>query len=358
MAVTQLDQQFADRELRMLPLTLIDYPRKEIVMRYDKELPEGEEMQDLISSTKNMNVISGVSVRPKGNGRYEMIAGSRRLRAAHAAGIREIPATVYNNIDNQHARMLAFSENKHRRGEGTMSNAKLIAKMYESIGISLLEAIKILDQLHHQKHRSGTVTVPNAFDETFKNIGISAIGQRTLLGFLQLPKKVVEEIEEKKVPWGKIELLTKEELKKNPDIQKTLVEEIAPKKVTRKQAKQKVEQAVHDIKTGYIKKDEKSGGYVQGLGGREYVTNKPEIDSEFDIKVQVDFRKLLHNTIAKLIDRKLKSGELSYEPNIYGPKLDEFKEKLESVNKKKLQWLSLDAQVLMRICKAIVDTAR
>ncbi len=49
-------------------------------------------MEELTASVKAKGVLQPVLVRPvKGNGRFEVVAGHRRLRAAIAAGLKEMP---------------------------------------------------------------------------------------------------------------------------------------------------------------------------------------------------------------------------------------------------------------------------
>ena len=51
-------------------------------------------MADLASSVAERGVLTPVGVRPKGDGRYELVSGHRRKRAAELAGLSEIPAIV------------------------------------------------------------------------------------------------------------------------------------------------------------------------------------------------------------------------------------------------------------------------
>lgn len=51
-------------------------------------------MADLASNVAERGVLTPVVVRPKGGGRYELVSGHRRKRAAELAGLSEIPAIV------------------------------------------------------------------------------------------------------------------------------------------------------------------------------------------------------------------------------------------------------------------------
>jgi len=52
--------------------------------------------EELKRSVKERGIIQPVAVRPGKNGRYELIAGERRLRAAIAVGLKKIPAYILN----------------------------------------------------------------------------------------------------------------------------------------------------------------------------------------------------------------------------------------------------------------------
>ncbi|HUY02174.1 MAG TPA: ParB/RepB/Spo0J family partition protein, partial [Rhodocyclaceae bacterium] len=51
-----------------------------------------ESLNELAASIKAQGVMQPILVRPVGGGRYEIIAGERRWRAAQLAGMSEVPA--------------------------------------------------------------------------------------------------------------------------------------------------------------------------------------------------------------------------------------------------------------------------
>src|SRR5947208_7521128 len=64
-----------------------------------------EQLRELADSIKQRGVIQPLLVRPlangSGNGRYELIAGERRWRAAREAGLTTIPALVRDATDQE-----------------------------------------------------------------------------------------------------------------------------------------------------------------------------------------------------------------------------------------------------------------
>jgi len=68
----------------------------------------------LVASVRAHGIIEPLVVRPLGDGRYEIVAGERRYRAALEAGLTEVPVVVLE-ADDQEAFALAMAENTVRR---------------------------------------------------------------------------------------------------------------------------------------------------------------------------------------------------------------------------------------------------
>src|SRR5215212_4016871 len=61
--------------------------------KYQPRTKMGEAaLKELADSIKTQGVMQPILVRPVSGGRYEIIAGERRWRAARMAGLREVPA--------------------------------------------------------------------------------------------------------------------------------------------------------------------------------------------------------------------------------------------------------------------------
>jgi len=86
-----------------------------------------EGMVELIESVKKRGVITPLLVRPSGDG-YELIAGERRLRAATATGMTEVPAVIMEASDNDSLE-IALIENLQREDLNILE----IAEGYEAL---------------------------------------------------------------------------------------------------------------------------------------------------------------------------------------------------------------------------------
>jgi len=72
-----------------------------------------ESLEGLAQSIKTYGLIQPVTVRPVEGGRYQLISGERRFRAAKMAGLTEIPAYV-RTVDDMQSVQMALVENIQR----------------------------------------------------------------------------------------------------------------------------------------------------------------------------------------------------------------------------------------------------
>ena len=74
---------------------------------------DNQDMDELIESIQKNGVIMPCIVRPKENGRYEMVSGHRRKHAAIRAGLDSLPCIV-RDLDDIQATILMVDSNAHR----------------------------------------------------------------------------------------------------------------------------------------------------------------------------------------------------------------------------------------------------
>jgi ParB family chromosome partitioning protein len=71
-------------------------------------------LQELASSIKTHGIIQPLTVAKTATGRYRLVAGERRLRAAKIAGLAELPVYV-REVNDQELLELALLENLQRQ---------------------------------------------------------------------------------------------------------------------------------------------------------------------------------------------------------------------------------------------------
>ncbi len=88
----------------------------------------------LAESIKRSGLMQPVIVRPVGGGRYELVAGERRWRAAQAAGLKAIPALVREMGDEQAAEW-GLVENVQREDLNPMDRGWALRALSEKFGL-------------------------------------------------------------------------------------------------------------------------------------------------------------------------------------------------------------------------------
>lgn len=100
--------------LMQLPLTILDPWQGSDGERQPFKAYTDAKLQELTESIKQHGVIEAICVRPKADGRMEIIAGHNRVAAARLAGLATVPAVVQQLDDAQAAIMLVDSNLQHR----------------------------------------------------------------------------------------------------------------------------------------------------------------------------------------------------------------------------------------------------
>lgn len=81
-----------------------------------------EPLEELAASIREHGVLSPLTVRPMGDGFYQIIAGERRWRASRLAGLAEVPARILS-ADDKTAMELALIENLQREDLNVIEEA-------------------------------------------------------------------------------------------------------------------------------------------------------------------------------------------------------------------------------------------
>lgn len=89
-----------------------------------------EALEDLANSIRAQGVIQPIVVRPILGGRYEIVAGERRWRAAQLAGLTEIPALI-KEIPDEAAIAIALIENIQRESLNPIEEAIALQRLLE-----------------------------------------------------------------------------------------------------------------------------------------------------------------------------------------------------------------------------------
>jgi ParB family chromosome partitioning protein len=92
-------------------------------------------IESLAASIADAGVVQPVIVRPLADGRYELIAGERRWRAARRAKLETVPALIRNQDDAERLQT-ALIENMAREDLNPVDEARACAALVEDLGLS------------------------------------------------------------------------------------------------------------------------------------------------------------------------------------------------------------------------------
>lgn len=94
-------------------------------------------LAELADSIRAQGIMQPILVRPVDTvkGRYEIIAGERRFRAAQLAGLTEVPVLV-REVADEHAAAMALIENIQREDLNPLEEAHGVKRLLEEFGLT------------------------------------------------------------------------------------------------------------------------------------------------------------------------------------------------------------------------------
>ena len=92
-------------------------------------------LYELAESIKAQGVMQPVLVRPVADGRYEIIAGERRTRAAKLAGLDEVPVLV-KDVPDEAAAAMSLIENIQREDLNPLEEAQGLKRLTDEFGLT------------------------------------------------------------------------------------------------------------------------------------------------------------------------------------------------------------------------------
>ncbi len=141
-----------------------------------------EELAELSASIQEVGVLQPIVVRPVGEGRYELVMGERRLRAATAAGLATIPAIVRATEEADLLRD-ALLENLHRVQLNPLEEAAAYQQMLSEFDCTQEELSSRVQR--SRSHIANTIRLLNLAPAVQRRVAagvLSAGHARALLG--------------------------------------------------------------------------------------------------------------------------------------------------------------------------------
>lgn len=113
----------AQDEVRKIPVDLLHGGRYQPRSHFDATA-----LQELADSIRAQGVVQPIVVRPERDGRYEIIAGERRWRAAQLAGVHDVPALV-RDLPEQAVVAVTLIENIQREDLNPLEEANALKRL-------------------------------------------------------------------------------------------------------------------------------------------------------------------------------------------------------------------------------------
>jgi ParB family transcriptional regulator, chromosome partitioning protein len=149
--------------LREIPVELVGPNPRQPRRSFDERA-----LGELAESIRTRGLLQPIVVRALAGGRYELVAGERRLRAARIAELELVPAVVRQAEDWERLD-LALAENMARVDLNAIEEARACAMLVDDLGITK--------------------------EEVGRRVGRSRVAISNLVRLLELPEEVVELIE-------------------------------------------------------------------------------------------------------------------------------------------------------------------
>jgi ParB family chromosome partitioning protein len=156
------------------------------------------DLEDLVASVKEHGILQPIVVTQKPDGRYELIMGERRLRAAKIAGLDQVPALVRTATEQQKME-LAIIENVQRADLNPIEEARAYLRLQEEIGLTQDEVGERVGKSRPQVANTiRLLQLPEPIQHALVEKRISASNARTLLSLpsdterLDLFKRMLE----------------------------------------------------------------------------------------------------------------------------------------------------------------------
>lgn len=206
-------------------------------------------LQDLAQSIKVHGILQPIVVTAKG-GKYMIVAGERRWRAAQLAGLEKVPALV-RTLTNQHRLELSLIENLQRTDLNPLETATAYLKLRDQFNLSL-------DQVSERVGGKSQSAISNT------------------MRLLRLPDFARKEIAEGNLTEGQARPLI--------NLDPELIKQVLPKILKEGWSARTVEQYIVQLK----KTDQIKSKHVEKISNKAYETEVERLKKRFAVPVKVN----------------------------------------------------------------------
>ena len=174
-AATEEPEKDSSEGLLTVRLSLVEPDRKQPRKNFDEA-----SLSELADNIAKMGVLQPLLVRPAASGRFTIVAGERRWRAARLAGLTELPV-ICRDFTDEEAAKIALIENIQREDLDPIEEAEAFSRLKTEFHLT-------------QEEIAGTV-------------GRSRAAVANSLRLLELPEEARKALQEKKISVGHAKIL-------------------------------------------------------------------------------------------------------------------------------------------------------
>ncbi|MGN6497037.1 MAG: ParB/RepB/Spo0J family partition protein [Tsuneonella sp.] len=146
-----------------------------------KHFDEGA-LAELAASIAQRGVIQPIIVRPLSGGRYQLVAGERRWRAAQKARLHEIPALV-RTLEEREVLALALIENIQREDLNPVEEGRAYQRLADDEGMTQAEIAELVDKSRsHVANLQRLLQLPGEVLDLVERGALSMGHARALIG--------------------------------------------------------------------------------------------------------------------------------------------------------------------------------
>jgi ParB family transcriptional regulator, chromosome partitioning protein len=163
--------------LAMLSIAAIQPNPAQPRRRFDEDA-----LNELANSIAQRGVIQPIIVQHLGEGRYRLVAGERRWRAAQRAQLHEIPALV-RELDDREVKALALIENLQREDLNPIEEARAYQALTVDEGLTQAEVAGMIDKSRsHVANLQRLLSLPDGVVNMVEDGRLSMGHARALIG--------------------------------------------------------------------------------------------------------------------------------------------------------------------------------
>jgi ParB family chromosome partitioning protein len=146
---------------------------------------DDDSLRELAESLRRVGLLQPILVRSRDDGRYEIIAGERRVRAARMADLDQVPAIVRRMADED-VLTAALIENLHRADLNPLEEAAAYRQLLDDFGMTHEElALKLGRSRSSISNALRLLCLPASLQERLLTGSLSAGHARALLGLAE-----------------------------------------------------------------------------------------------------------------------------------------------------------------------------